>query len=71
MQALYEGRRDDAVAMAVDITLDQFEAAALGHTSRLRAGSMNKAWTWTAEATTGSPHCTSQPSSEPLKRRRC
>jgi uncharacterized protein len=37
MQALYEGRRDDASAMAAEVTLDQFEAAALGDTQRLRA----------------------------------
>jgi uncharacterized protein len=36
MRALYEGRRDDAAALAVDAALDQFEAAALGDTSRLR-----------------------------------
>jgi ankyrin repeat protein len=37
MQALYEGRRDDAIAMAADVTLDQFEAAALGDTRQLSA----------------------------------
>jgi ankyrin repeat protein len=37
MQALYESRRDDATVMAEDVTLDQFEAAALGSAKRLRA----------------------------------
>jgi uncharacterized protein len=36
MQALYEGRRDDAAAMAANVTIDQFEAAALGDVKRLR-----------------------------------
>ena len=35
MQALYEGRRDDAEAAAVDAELDVFEAAALGRHPRL------------------------------------
>jgi len=37
MQALYEGRRDDAIAVAAGVALDEFEAAALGDTNRLRA----------------------------------
>jgi ankyrin repeat protein len=37
MQALYEGKRDDAIAESVGVALDQFEAAALGETERLRA----------------------------------
>jgi ankyrin repeat protein len=36
MQALYEGRRDDAIAVASGATLDHFEAAALGESERLR-----------------------------------
>jgi ankyrin repeat protein len=36
MQALYEGRRDAAIAMATKVALDQFEAAALGDPHRLR-----------------------------------
>jgi ankyrin repeat protein len=36
MQALYAGRRDEAVAMAADADLDQFEAAALGDAARLQ-----------------------------------
>jgi ankyrin repeat protein len=36
MQALYDGRRDDAFALASERTLDHFEAAALGDGERLR-----------------------------------
>jgi ankyrin repeat protein len=36
MQALYEGRRDDAGSMADGVALDEFEAAALGDEKRLR-----------------------------------
>jgi ankyrin repeat protein len=49
MQALYEGRRDDAEAAAVDDQLDVFEAAALGRPKRLAAllredGAFAQAW---------------------------
>ena len=37
MQTLYAGGRHDAIAMAAHATIDQFEAAALGDTRRLRA----------------------------------
>jgi len=37
MQALYEGRRDDAAKLAADVALDQFEAAALGDVNQLRS----------------------------------
>jgi uncharacterized protein len=36
LQALYRGDRDEAERLAVGRTLDVFEAAALGHTDRLR-----------------------------------
>jgi ankyrin repeat protein len=36
MQALYEGRHDDAAEMAANVAIDQFEAAALGDVRRLQ-----------------------------------
>ena len=52
MQALYEGRRADAEAVAVDDELDVFEAAALGRHGRLAEllrGDAGLALTWSED----------------------
>lgn len=69
MQALYEGRRADAEAAAVDDQLDVFEAAALGRHPRLAAilrADDALAQAWSADGFTalhyacffGTPDCT-------------
>jgi hypothetical protein len=69
MQALYEGRRDDAEALAVGAELDIFEAAALGHHPRLAEllrGDESLAQAWSDDGFTalhyacyfGHPDCT-------------
>ena len=69
MQALYEGRRDDAEAAAVDDELDIFEAAALGRHPRLAEllrGDESLALAWSDDGFTalhyacffGHPDCT-------------
>lgn len=69
MQALYEGRREDAEAGAVDDELDIFEAAALGRVSRLAEllrGDESLALAWSVDGLTalhyacffGDPNCT-------------
>lgn len=69
MQALYEGRRAEAEAAAVDDELDVFEAAALGRhprLARLLRGDAALAQAWSADGFTalhyacffGTPDCT-------------
>ncbi len=69
MQALYEGRREDAAAAAVDDELDVFEAAALGRHPRLAhllRGDASLAQAWSIDGFTalhyacffGHPDCT-------------
>ena len=69
MQALYEGRRDDAEAAAVDAEPDIFEAAALGRHPRLAEllrGDESLALAWSDDGFTalhfacyfGHPDCT-------------
>lgn len=69
MQALYEGRRDDAEAAARQAALDVFEAAALGRGERLAdllAGDSSLAHAWSDDGFLavhfacyfGTPECT-------------